>query len=67
MFAMILGGAMEIIGALCGYWTYFTFSPLIPELSFVIVPNFLIVFWAFRVCSILFIGRILKQKIIRAD
>jgi len=67
MFAMILGGTMEILGALCGFWTYLTFSPLIPELGFVIVPNFLIVFWAFRVCSILFVGRILKQKIIRAD
>ncbi|MFX0084890.1 MAG: DUF362 domain-containing protein [Candidatus Hodarchaeota archaeon] len=67
VFAMIFGGAMEILGTLAGFWSYFTFTQITPDLAIAIVPNFLIIFWAFRVYSILLVGRVLKQRIVRAN
>lgn len=65
--AMIFGGIMELLGFLCGYWNYFAFTNIIAGVSSFMIPNFLIVFWAFRIFTILFIGRIFRQEIILSD
>ena len=66
IFAMIFGGSMEILGALCGYWSYFTYN-LDLQSSIILAPNFLVIFWAFRVFSILLVGQILKIQVLRVD
>jgi uncharacterized protein (DUF362 family) len=65
--AMILGGILEFLGNISGYWTYFSFSSILPDIAPSLVPNFLIVFWAFRVFSILLISRLFRQQILRSD
>jgi MFS family permease len=65
--AMIVGGMMESLGNLCGYWTHFSFTPILPEIAPSLTPIFLVILWAFRVLTLLFIARILRQNILRSD
>ncbi|MFW9856135.1 MAG: DUF362 domain-containing protein [Candidatus Thorarchaeota archaeon] len=63
--AMFAGAILEIIGHLAGYWTYAALFLTGPYT--IVVPNFLIIIWAFRVFSILFLTQILRQHIIRSS
>jgi hypothetical protein len=62
---MFAGAVLETIGQLAGYWSYagiFLTSPYT-----IIVPNFLIVIWAFRVLTVLFLTQIFRQQVIRSS
>ncbi|MFX0149977.1 MAG: DUF362 domain-containing protein [Candidatus Hodarchaeota archaeon] len=65
--AMMVGGMMESLGNLCGYWTHFSFTPILPEIAPSLTPIFLVILWAFRVLTLLFIARTLRHNILRSD